>query len=92
MVYFKVARAFCFITAFDSSTVRCVFAFVFLQVVFLFVCFCVVCCQKLSSVTAFACFFCLIVFFRVCAFAFLYVCVYCACCVCAFVFFVVKSI
>lgn len=35
MVYFKVARAFCFITAFDSSTVRCVFAFVFLQVVFL---------------------------------------------------------
>lgn len=75
MVYFKVARAFCFITAFDSSTVRCVFAFVFLQVVFLFVCFCVVCCQKLSSVTAFACFFCLCFFvfvrLRFCMFVFI---------------------
>ena len=54
-------------------------------------CFCVVCCQTLSSVTAFVCFRVVVFFLRLRVCLLMCLCV-CVCCVCVFVFFVVKIV
>ena len=83
VVCFKVARAFCFITAFDSSTVR----WPTIELVRLprkkkCFCFCVV---------VFWC-VCVSMFFRVCVFAFVFLqVVFLFACLCVFVLFVAKN-